>query len=84
KIKERDNKSSEEGGKVDIVGDGEPDTTCEGTVEQIGYATNSTLDMLQETNSRCNSTKVTQKVAVKISLKNPSDKELPGMNAAVK
>ncbi len=74
----------EKGDKVDIVVDGDPDTTFEGTVEQIGYATNSTFSMLPATNSSGNYTKVTQKVAVKISIKNPSDKVLPGMNASVK
>ncbi|BBP88062.1 hypothetical protein BsIDN1_16800 [Bacillus safensis] len=65
------------GDKVDIVVDGDPDTTFEGTVEQIGYATNSTFNMLPATNSSGNYTKVTQrkKVAVKISIKNPSDKK---------
>ncbi|MDQ0816284.1 multidrug resistance efflux pump [Bacillus pumilus] len=83
-IKETDIKSIEKGDKVDIVVDGDPDTTFEGTVEQIGYATNSTFNMLPATNSSGNYTKVTQKVAVKISIKNPSDKVLPGMNASVK
>lgn len=75
-IKETDIKSIEKGDKVDIVVDGDPDTTFEGTVEQIGYATNSTFNMLPATNSSGNYTKVTQKVAVKISIKNPSDKVL--------
>ncbi|AMM96654.1 MULTISPECIES: HlyD family efflux transporter periplasmic adaptor subunit [Bacillus] len=83
-IKETDIKNIEKGDKVDIVVDGDPDTTFEGTVEQIGYATNSTFNMLPATNSSGNYTKVTQKVAVKISIKNPSDKVLPGMNASVK
>ncbi|WP_426551882.1 HlyD family efflux transporter periplasmic adaptor subunit [Bacillus pumilus] len=83
-IKETDIKSIEKGDKVDIVVDGDPDTIFEGTVEQIGYATNSTFNMLPATNSSGNYTKVTQKVAVKISIKNPSDKVLPGMNASVK
>ncbi|PRS46165.1 transporter [Bacillus sp. GBSC66] len=83
-IKETDIKSIEKGDKVDIVVDGDPDTTFEGTVEQIGYATNSTFNMLPATNSSGNYSKVTQKVAVKISIKNPSDKVLPGMNASVK
>ncbi|EDW23004.1 HlyD family efflux transporter periplasmic adaptor subunit [Bacillus sp. FSL K6-4563] len=83
-IKETDIKNIEKGDKVDIVVDGDPDTTFEGTVEQIGYATNSTFSMLPATNSSGNYTKVTQKVAVKISIKNPSDKVLPGMNASVK
>ncbi|MEW6979924.1 HlyD family efflux transporter periplasmic adaptor subunit [Bacillus pumilus] len=83
-IKETDIKNIEKGDKVDIVVDGDSDTTFEGTVEQIGYATNSTFNMLPATNSSGNYTKVTQKVAVKISIKNPSDKVLPGMNASVK
>ncbi|OLP63353.1 hypothetical protein BACPU_32810 [Bacillus pumilus] len=83
-IKETDIQNIEKGDKVDIVVDGDPDTTFEGTVEQIGYATNSTFNMLPATNSSGNYTKVTQKVAVKISIKNPPDKVLPGMNASVK
>ncbi|MCG8396004.1 HlyD family secretion protein [Bacillus atrophaeus] len=83
-IKETDIKDIEEGNKVDIVVDGDADTTFDGTVEEIGYATNSTFDMLPSTNSSGNYTKVTQKIPVKISISNPSDKVLPGMNASVK
>ncbi|OTQ83885.1 transporter [Bacillus subtilis subsp. subtilis] len=83
-IKETDIADIEVGNSVDVVVDGDPDTTFDGTVEEIGYATNSTFDMLPSTNSSGNYTKVTQKIPVKISIKNPSDKVLPGMNASVK
>ncbi|KKB71607.1 efflux RND transporter periplasmic adaptor subunit [Bacillus sp. FSL M8-0052] len=83
-IKETDVKDIEKGDKVDIVVDGDPGATFEGNVEEIGYATNSTFDLLPQQNTSGNYTKVTQKVPVKISIKNPSDKVLPGMNASVK
>ncbi|MCJ2144842.1 HlyD family efflux transporter periplasmic adaptor subunit [Bacillus paralicheniformis] len=83
-IEENDLKDIEKGDKVDIVVDGDSGTTFEGNVEEIGYATNSTFDLLSQSNSSGNYTKVTQKVPVKISIKNPSDKVLPGMNASVK
>ncbi|AZG38331.1 MULTISPECIES: HlyD family secretion protein [Bacillus] len=83
-IKETDIRDIEVGNKVDVIVDGDPNTTFDGTVEEIGYATNSTFDMLPSSNSSGNYTKVTQKVPVKISLSNPSDKVLPGMNASVK
>ncbi|UOY88307.1 efflux RND transporter periplasmic adaptor subunit [Bacillus glycinifermentans] len=83
-IKETDVKDIEKGDKVDIVVDGDPGATFEGNVEEIGYATNSTFNLLSQQNTSGNYTKVTQKVPVKISIKNPSDKVLPGMNASVK
>ena len=83
-IKETDVKDIEKGDKVDIVVDGDPGATFEGNVEEIGYATNSTFNLLSQQNTSGNYTKVTQKVPVKNSIKNPSDKVLPGMNASVK
>ncbi|MEJ9211613.1 HlyD family efflux transporter periplasmic adaptor subunit [Bacillus smithii] len=83
-IKETDLKDIEKGDKVTITVDGDPNTTFDGKVEKIGYATNSVFSLLPEQNSSGNYTKVTQKVPVKISIKDPSDKVLPGMNAEVK
>ncbi|MFC3885042.1 efflux RND transporter periplasmic adaptor subunit [Bacillus songklensis] len=83
-IKETELKDIEEGASVDIMVDGDSDTTFKGTVEEIGYATNSVFSMLPQQNTSDNYTKVTQKVPVKISIENPSDKVLPGMNAEIK
>ncbi|ALC82481.1 MULTISPECIES: efflux RND transporter periplasmic adaptor subunit [Bacillus] len=83
-IKETDLSEIEVNDKVDVTVDGDPGSTFEGTVEKIGYATNSTFDLLPQTNASGNYTKTTQKVQVKISISNPSDKVLPGMNASVK
>ncbi|KKI90733.1 transporter [Bacillus sp. SA1-12] len=83
-LKETEIKDIETGDSVDIVVDGDPDTTFEGEIEEIGYATNSVFSLMPQQNSSGNYTKVTQKVPVKISLKDPSDKVLPGMNAEVK
>jgi multidrug resistance efflux pump len=83
-IKETDLGDIEVNDKVDVSVDGDPGAVFEGNVEEIGYATNSTFDLLPQTNTSGNYTKTTQKVQVKISLKNPSDKVLPGMNASVK
>ncbi|RAI18143.1 HlyD family secretion protein, partial [Rhodobium orientis] len=63
---------------------GDPDTTFEGKVEEIGYATDSVFSMFPEMNQSGDYTKVTEKVQVKISIQNPSAKLLPGMNAEVK
>jgi multidrug resistance efflux pump len=83
-IKETDLKNIEKGDSVDIKVDGDSDVTFEGTIEEIGYATNSVFSMLPQQNTSANYTKVTQKVQVKISLQNPSAKVLPGMNAEIK
>jgi multidrug resistance efflux pump len=83
-IKETDLKDIEKGDKVDITVDGDSSVTFEGKIEKIGYAANSVFSQLPSQNSSGNYTKVTQKVAVKISIENPSDKVLPGMNAEVK
>ncbi|SFD53037.1 HlyD membrane-fusion protein of T1SS [Bacillus sp. OV194] len=83
-IKETELKDVDEGDKVDITVDGDSDTTFEGKVEEIGYAANSVFSKLPSQSSGDNYTKVTQKVAVKISIFDPSDKVLPGMNAEVK
>ncbi|MGE6612189.1 HlyD family secretion protein [Peribacillus simplex] len=83
-IEENKLKDIEKGDSVDIIIDGDPDTVFEGTLEQIGYATTSVFSVMGNQNSSGNYTKVTQKVPVKISIKAPSDKVLPGMNAEVK
>lgn len=83
-IKETELRDIEKDDKVDIKVDGDPDTTFEGKVEEIGYATDSVFSMFPETNQSGDYTKVTEKVQVKISIQNPSAKLLPGMNAEVK
>ncbi|MDQ0220833.1 HlyD family secretion protein [Peribacillus cavernae] len=83
-IEETDLQDIEEGDSVDITVDGDPDTIYEGTLENIGYATNSMFSLMPQQNASGNYTKVTQKVSVKVSIKAPSDKVLPGMNAEVK
>ncbi|SDN39676.1 Barrel-sandwich domain of CusB or HlyD membrane-fusion [Fictibacillus solisalsi] len=83
-IKETELKDIEEGDKVDITIDGDSDAKFEGTVEKIGYAANSVFSQVPSQSSSDNYTKITQKVAVKISVQNPSDKVLPGMNAEIK
>ncbi|MCD7035803.1 HlyD family efflux transporter periplasmic adaptor subunit [Metabacillus sp. GX 13764] len=82
-IKETDLKDIENGNKVDITVDGDNNTTFEGNIDQIGYATTSVFSMMPQQNTSGNYTKVTQKVPVKISIKSPSDKVLPGMNAEI-
>jgi multidrug resistance efflux pump len=74
----------EEGDSVDITVQGDPDTTYEGTLEKIGYATNSMFSLMPQQNASGNYTEVTQTVPVRISIKAPSDKVLPGMNADVR
>ncbi|PLT32222.1 HlyD family secretion protein [Bacillus sp. V5-8f] len=83
-IEETSIQDIEEGDSVDITVDGDPDTTYEGTLEKIGYAANSVFSLMPQQNASGNYTKVTQKIPVKISIKAPSDKVLPGMNAEVK
>ncbi|QQZ08932.1 efflux RND transporter periplasmic adaptor subunit [Heyndrickxia vini] len=82
-IEETDLKDIEIGDRVDITVDGDNDTTFDGTVKEIGYATNSVFSVLPSS-SAGNYTKVTQKVPVKISINQASDKVLPGMNAEIK
>jgi multidrug resistance efflux pump len=83
-ISESDLKDIAVGNSVDITVDGDSNVVFNGTVEEIGYATNSVFSALPSQNSSGNYTKVTQKVPVKILIKNPSEKVLPGMNAEVK
>jgi multidrug resistance efflux pump len=83
-INESDLKDIKVGNTVDITVDGDSDVVFDGTVEEIGYATNSVFSALPSQDSSGNYTKVTQKVPVKISIRNASDKVLPGMNAEIK
>jgi multidrug resistance efflux pump len=83
-IQEKDLKDIEAGDSVEIKVDGDGNTIFDGEVEEIGFATNSLFSVLPQQSSNGSYTKVAQKVAVKISLKNASDKVLPGMNAEVK
>ncbi|MFP7487954.1 HlyD family efflux transporter periplasmic adaptor subunit [Priestia filamentosa] len=82
-IKETDLKDLEEGDSVDITVDGDSGKVFKGNVKEIGRATNSISSMLPAQNTG-NYTKVTQKIPVKISIEDASDKVLPGMNAEVK
>lgn len=83
-IKETDFKNIKVGSTVDIKVDGDSGTVFNGTVEEIGFTTNSVFSALPSQNTSGSYTKVTQKVPVKISIYNPSEKVLPGMNAQVK
>ncbi|MCK6255581.1 HlyD family efflux transporter periplasmic adaptor subunit [Fictibacillus sp. WQ 8-8] len=83
-IKEDELKDIEEGDQVDVTVDGDDETTLDGNVEKIGFATNSLFSLMPKSNDDGNYTKVTQTVPVKISITNSSDKVLPGMNAEVK
>ena len=83
-IKETDLKDVSVGDNVDVKVDGDPGTIFNGKVKAIGYATNSFFSALPTDNTSGSYTKVTQKVPVKISISDPSDKVLPGMNAEIK
>ncbi|HSU80423.1 MAG TPA: efflux RND transporter periplasmic adaptor subunit [Candidatus Angelobacter sp.] len=83
-IKETDLKDVSVGDNVDVKVDGDPGTIFNGKVKAIGYATNSVFSALPTDNTSGSYTKVTQKVPVKISISDPSDKVLPGMNAEIK
>jgi multidrug resistance efflux pump len=83
-IEENDLKNIEVGDSVDINVDGESGSLYSGKIEEIGYATNSVFSALPSQSSSGTYTKVTQKVPVKISIQNPSNKVLPGMNAEIK
>ncbi|WP_160723723.1 HlyD family secretion protein [Bacillus sp. USDA818B3_A] len=83
-IEENDLNDIEVGDSVDITVDGDSESLFNGKIEEIGYATNSVFSALPSQNSSGTYTKVTQKIPVKISIENPSNKVLPGMNAEVK
>ncbi|MEK3745820.1 HlyD family efflux transporter periplasmic adaptor subunit [Brevibacillus sp. FSL K6-0770] len=71
------------GQPVDIVLDKYPGQTFRGTVNRIGEATQSTFSLLPPVNASGNFTKVTQRIAVKITLdEGPYDFQ-PGLNANV-
>nr|NNM91219.1 HlyD family efflux transporter periplasmic adaptor subunit [Bacilli bacterium] len=73
------------GQRVDVNIDGIPNTTFQGTVEQIGNVTQSVFSLVPNVTTASGSyTKVLQRVPVKISLGNYSGKPLlPGMSAEV-
>ncbi|EIT84788.1 integral inner membrane protein [Fictibacillus macauensis ZFHKF-1] len=83
-VKEDELKDLESGDSVDVTVDGDDGSTLDGKIEEIGYATNSLFSLMPKSSDDGNYTKVTQTVPVKISIKNPSDKVKPGMNAEVK
>ncbi|HBZ79156.1 MULTISPECIES: HlyD family secretion protein [Brevibacillus] len=71
------------GQPVDIVLDKYPGQTFRGTVNRIGEATQSTFSLLPSVNASGNFTKVTQRIAVKITFdEGPYDFQ-PGLNANV-
>ncbi|MED1723214.1 HlyD family secretion protein [Brevibacillus parabrevis] len=71
------------GQPVDIVLDKYPGQTFRGTVNRIGEATQSTFSLLPPVNASGNFTKVTQRIAVKITFdEGPYDFQ-PGLNANV-
>lgn len=72
------------GNDVDIIVDGDPNTTIDGKVDEIGSAANSIFSLTPSSNNNGNYTKVTQTIPVKISMSNYSEYVLPGMNAEVK
>ncbi|MDO7905943.1 HlyD family efflux transporter periplasmic adaptor subunit [Paenibacillus sp. JX-17] len=76
-------KDIEVGSNVDVTVDGDPNTTIQGNVEEIGYATNSVFSLMPASNTSGSYTKVTQKVQVKIGISNYSKNVLPGMNASI-
>jgi multidrug resistance efflux pump len=82
-IDETDIKAIDIGSNVDVTVDGDPNTVIQGTVQEIGYATNSVFSLLPQSNSSGSYTKVTQKVQVKIAISNYSKYVLPGMNAEI-
>lgn len=71
------------GQQVDVTIDQFKGKNFQGTVSSIGQAANSTFYLLPSSTSG-SFTKVIQKVPVKISLKNPNLKLLPGTNAVIK
>ncbi|WP_176585934.1 HlyD family secretion protein [Priestia megaterium] len=83
-IDEDDVKDIKVGNDVDIVVDGDPNTTIDGKVDEIGSAANSIFSLTPSSNNNGNYTKVTQTIPVKISMSNYSEYVLPGMNAEIK
>lgn len=74
-----------QGQKVDITIDAYPGKAFTGYVESIGQATQSVFSIFPSLNTSGEFSKVTQLIAVKISIVNEENLELmPGMNASVK
>lgn len=71
------------GQPVDIVLDKYPGQTFRGTVNRIGEATQSTFSLLPLVNASGNFTKVTQRIAVKITFDEKPYDFQPGLNANV-
>lgn len=68
---------------VAIVVDAYPDDVFEGTVEKIGNAATSQFSLLPSTNPSGNFTKVTQRISVRIGVKQRDNLLKPGMMAEV-
>ncbi len=83
-IEETDVKNVTVGQVVDIIVDVDKATTINGTVIEIGRATNSEFSLLPSQNASGDYTKEVEYVPVKISMENYSDKVVPGMNATVR
>jgi membrane fusion protein (multidrug efflux system) len=84
-FKETDLKDIKPGEEAEITVDGFPDETFQGTVESIAGATGAKFALLPPDNATGNFVKVTQRVPVKIALRdNPAIRRLrPGMSADV-
>lgn len=84
-IEETDIFNIKQGQKVDIQIDAYPNRKFEGYVETIGQATQSAFSQMPSLNTSGTYSKVTQLIAVNISIMNAEQINLmPGMNATVK
>lgn len=73
------------GQTADIWVDAFPDIKLQGTISQIGLATNSTFSLLPTSSTSGTYTKVVQRVPINIVLSSYSGKPLaPGMNATIR
>lgn len=84
-IEETDLAKIKVGQAVDFSVDAVPGSKFHGRVLSLGEATASTFSLLPTSNSSGNFTKVVQRIPIKISIDDASDKRLlPGMNVVVK
>lgn len=84
-VKETHVNDVHQGQDVTIHIDAVPNTSFDGTVQQVGLATTSTFSLLPSSNAGGNYTKVTQRIPVRISINGyESKKVVPGLNATVK
>ncbi|GAB6181984.1 efflux RND transporter periplasmic adaptor subunit [Desulfotomaculum defluvii] len=84
-IEEKDLHKINVGQQVEYNIDSFPGTNFTGKVISIGEAANSVFSLLPQSNNSNSFTKITQRVAVKISIDDYQNKRLlPGMNAIVK